>query len=205
MANNLPAFDLPINEVKGYVSDLMVQIGENVTVDGVSTKIMIADLERIYSNLQQNMKNTVFLYDTTVTRGSRVNFEDGKVAIVYNNPNDDIVSKSAQILICNSSPEIYRYGEVYDTNRKSPTYGDIISKGLSLRGTAYGFIERLTAKEKQFDVGLLHDAILRFVTFKSTDTDLGDIFKYKGKQYRVIDVDDITEGILVIQLASVRE
>lgn len=202
--NQLPAFDLPINEVTGYVDDLMAQIGENVMIDGVSSKVMIADLERVYSNMHQNMKRTVFLLNTKVRRGSKVEFEDGKTAIVYTEPNNDIVSKSAEILLCNSQISFYKYGEVYDTDPTSPSYGDIVSKGLNLKGEYFGFIERLTAKEKQFDVGLLHDAILRFVTFRNSDIELDDIAIYKNKKYRVIDVDDITEGILVIQLANVR-
>lgn len=203
MAN---AFDLPIGEVKGYITDLMEQIGEVCVIDTQApTKVMIADLDKIYSNLQQNMKKTVFLHDTVVERGSRVEFTDGRKAIVYTVPNDDIVSKSAQILLCNCSPEILSYGEVYDTNPSSKTFGDVISKGLVHKAVADGFIERLSAKEKQFDVGLLHDAILRLVTFQGTNVALEDILIYKDKHYRVIDVDDITEGILVVQLATVRK
>lgn len=204
MAGNA-IFDLPIDEVKNTLKDLMTQIGEEVLVDSVTTKIQLADLEKIYSNLQQNMKRTVFLYDTIVSRGSRIDFKDGRVAIVYNTPNDDIVSKSAQILICNSKPEVFRFGEVYDTDPTSKTFGDIKSQGLTSKGKADGFIERLTAKEKQYDVGLLHDAILRFITFIGTDIMLGDILRYNNKKYKVIDIDDITQGILVVQLANVRE
>lgn len=199
-------FDLPTDEVKGYVKSLMEQIGESVVIDDtISTKIMIADLERVYDNLQQNMKRTVFKHDVVVSRGSRIHFNDGRIAIVYTVPNDDIVSKSAQILLCNSKVEVLTYGEVYDTDPNSKTFGDIISKGLVHKEFCDGFIERLTAKEKQFDVGLLHDAILRFVTFQNANIDFEDIIIYKNKHYRVIDVDDITDGILVVQLATVRK
>ncbi len=211
MAENLiptNAFDLPIDEVKGYVSDMMSQMGQNATVDIVPSKVMVADLERAYSNLQQSMKRIIFLYDTVVKRGSRIEFVDEverNIAIVFTNPNDDIVNKSAKILICNSKPKFTRKTETYITDPISPNFGDIITNTGTPRIQYFdGFIERLSAKEKQYDVGLLHDAILRFITFEGSDIQLDDIVEFRNKSYRVIDVDDITEGILVIQLANVR-
>lgn len=204
MSSNSGAFDLPIEEIKVYIDELMEQIGENITVDGVPTKAMLADLERAYSNLEQNMKRMVFLYDTKIKRGSKIIFNQDKIGIVYTVPNDDIVSLSADVVICNARPEVLRYEEVFDTNPNSPTYGDILSKSTVSKGYFDGFIERLTYREKQMDVGLLHDAILRFVTFQGVDIQLGDTFIYKGKKYRVIDLDDITDGILIIQLENLR-
>ena len=201
---NVSGFDLPIEEIKGYISDLMVQIGEDVTIDGIPSKAMLADVERIYSNLEQNMKQIVLLYETEVERGSIIIFDEGKVAIVYTVPNDDIVSLSAKIVVCNSKPTVWRYEETFDEDPSSTKFGDIKTKGLVIKGSHDGFIERLTAREKQMDVGLLHDAILRFITVTSADIVLGDTVKYKNKQYKVIDADDITDGILVIQLANVR-
>lgn len=199
-------FDLPTDEVKGYINDLMEQIGDEVVIDYTqTTKVMIADLERVYDNLQQNMKRTVLRQDINIKRGSRLDFKDGRIGIVFTSPNDDIVSLSAQILVCNSKPEILSYGELYDNDPKSKTYGDTIDKGLVHKCFADGFIERIDAKENQYDVGILHDAVLRFITFQGTDVALEDILIYHNKNYRVIDIDDITDGILVIQLASVRK
>jgi hypothetical protein len=200
------AFELPTDEVKGYISELMGQIGEAVTIDGVDSLVMIADLERIYNNMQQSMKRTVFIYESVVSRGSRVVFTNsGDVAIVYSTPNDDIVNKSANILMCNCSLDILSNQEVYDTDPTSSTFGDIITSGEVSKGVIDGFIERLSAREKQYDVGLFHDAILRFVTFTDSDIELGDVTNFKGKKYRVIDVDDITDGIRTVQLENLRD
>ena len=204
MSNIASSFDLPVDEITSYINDLMEQIGESAIVDGVQTKMMIADLDRIVTNLQQNMKQTVFFHDISVQRGSRIELSDGRIAMVYTVPNDDIVNKSAQIILFNSSPLLNRYEEVFDNSPNSKTYGDVISQQLVNKGNCAGFIERITSKEKQFDVGLLHDAILRFFTFRGVDIALDDIFIFNNKHYRVIDTDDITDGVLVVQLAFVR-
>lgn len=202
----MAGFDLPIDEVKGYINDLMDQIGEDVVIDyTINTKVMIADLEKIYSNLQQNMKQLVLLYDVVINRGSRVDFADGKIGIVYIVPNDDIVSKSTQIVLCNCDSEVLTYGETYNTDPNSKTFGDVLTRGLIHKSYIDGFIERLSAKEKQFDVGLLHDSVLRLITFQNAQIALEDILIYRNKNYKIIDIDDITEGILVVQLATVRK
>lgn len=196
----MAGFDLPINDVQVFVKELIDQIGEDCTVDGVTTKTMVSDLPRAYNNLQENTKMCVLLKGITVKRGSKISLlTDGRVGIVYSMPNDDIVSLSMKILMCNAKADIFRIEEVYDNNT-----GDITSSGENLKANIDCFIERLTAMEKQYDVGLLHESILRMVTYVGTDILLEDTVKYKGKRYRVVDIDDITEGLLVIQLASVR-
>lgn len=198
------AFDLPIDDVTGYVEDLLLQIGADCTVDGVSTKIMISDLQRAYSNIDENSKQAVLSKKIVVDKGSVVNFTDGRNALVYTIPNDDMVSYSMNILMCNSTIEVFRYAEVYDEDKTSKTFGDIVSSGEMSQGFVIGFIERLTAREKQYDVGLLHESVLRFISVVGSDLKMEDIVVFKTKKYRVVDIDDITEGLHVVQLASVR-
>lgn len=193
------AFDLPIDDVKVYIEDLLAQMGSSCTIDGVSTKIMISDLERAFNNIQENSKQAVISKDVAIVRGSKVNFTDGRKAICYTIPNDDIVSYSAKILMCNSTVDIYEYLEQYAPN------GDVTDIQENIRATLDGFIERLTAKEKQFDVGLLHEAILRFTTYVDSDIKMDDIVFFKNEKYRVIDIDPIVEGLLIAQLASIRK
>jgi hypothetical protein len=161
---------------------------------------MLSDLERTYSNLQENMKQAVVPHDIAVGRGSKIEFlSTGKLGIVYNSPNDDLVSTSLRILICNTKVSVMEFNEIYDDDN-----GDITFSGYVEKATLDGFIERLSAQEKQYDVGLLHEAILRFVTYVDTDITLEDRVQFKAKQYRVVDIDEITEGLRVIQLAYER-
>ncbi len=193
------ALELPTEEVKIYIEEALEQFGILCTVDKTqSTKIMISDLLRSYSNIMENQKQAVVSKDITVIRGSEIEFFDGRMAIVFSIPNDDLVSLSMKILMCNAKLTVADTVDDYNDD------GDIIGRHSETRTILSGFIERLTAKEKQFDVGLLHDAVLRFVTYVDADIGLDDGVEFKTKKYRVIDIDDITEGLLVVQLASVR-
>ncbi|MGE6227629.1 hypothetical protein [Paenibacillus chitinolyticus] len=198
------AFDLPIDDVTSYVEELLVQIGKVCTIDGVATKIMISDLQRAFSNIDENSKQAVVSKKIAVDKGSIINFADGTVGLAYTIPNDDIVSLSMKILMCNANVEILRYEEVFDEDPASSTFGDILNEGEISKGFVNGFIERLTAREKQYDVGLLHESVLRFISDISANIQMDDIVVFKKKKYRVIDIDEITEGLCVIQLASVR-
>lgn len=199
------AFDLPIKDVTQYVEELLVQIGEDCTVDGVPTKVMISDLQRTYNNIQENSKQAVVSNKISIDKGSIINFSDGRTGLVYTIPNNDIVSLSMTILMCNATVEVFRFEETYDNDPSSKTFGDIVSDGEESKGLVVGFIERLTAREKQYDVGLLHESILRFITSVGVDVQMEDHIVFKGKRYRVVDIDDITEGLHVVQLASVRQ
>jgi uncharacterized protein YkvS len=192
--------DLPISEVTGYLEGLLNELGDECVIDDLyETKIMISDLQRAFNNLQENSKQAVISKSIPVDRGSIIRFKDGRTAIVHTIPNNDIVSYSCKILMCNGTVKVYGYNEQYAPN------GDVISKGEYEKSQVMGFIERLTAREKQFDGGLLHESILRFTTYVDADIDLDDIVSYKGKKYRVIDIDDITDGLWVVQLATVRK
>lgn len=204
MPQNSSSFDLPINEVSGYVEDLLTQMGERVEVDGFPTTIMTADLQRTYYKMEESMKDTVFLHNLNVSRGSKVVFEDGSVAIVFTVPNDDLVSKSGRILFCNSQVEFGKFTEIYDDDPTSKTYGDIISRGFVADRTYDGYIERVTAREKQYDFGLLHETTIKFVTFGNANINYDDIAVFRGREYKIVDIDDIAKGILTVQLASVQ-
>ncbi|WP_336786951.1 hypothetical protein [Paenibacillus sp. MMO-177] len=198
------AFDLPIDDVTSYVEELLVQIGEDCVVDGVPTKIMISDLQKAYSNIDENSKQAVVSKKIPINKGSTIQFTSGKTALVYTIPNDDIVSLSMTVLMCNANVEVFRYGQIFDEDPTSSTFGDMLNDGETSKGIVIGFIERLTAREKQYDVGLLHESVLRFISDVDSDIQLEDIVVFKNKKYRVVDIDDITEGLHVVQLASVR-
>jgi hypothetical protein len=190
--------DLPINEVTGYLEGLLNQLGDECTIDGVQTKIMISDLIRIYDYIQENQKQAVVSKTITIKRGSKVLFHDGRKAMAYTIPNDDIVSYSTKLLMFNASLVI---------KNNEPTYnddGDIISLDDSDRAVIDGFIERVTYNDKQFDVGVLPQIILRFTTYPDSQIKLNDNVMYKGKKYKVLDVNDVTEGLLVIELGDVK-
>lgn len=212
-ARSVPStFELPIDDVKGYVNDLMIhQIGSKVLVDGQTEFLMLSDLEKIYTNLQSNMKNAVFLHTSVARRGSRIEFKNGAVAIVYTNPNDDLVSLSAKIVICNAKLTIYRPERAYDEDPNSPTYGDETERLMAKQAGLDVFIERINGEMRHRDVGLLHDTIMQCVTFqKDVYPDdgegilVGDIIDYKGKYYEISDIDMITSGVTTLQMRSTR-
>lgn len=216
-AKTVPStFELPIEDVKGYVNDLMInQIGTKVDIDGHTEFLMLADLEKIYTNLQSNMKNAVFLHTSVARRGSRVVFQNGSVAIVYTNPNDDIVSLSAKIVICNAKLAIYRPSKSFDEDPHSPTYGDEVERLMVKKAGIDVFIERINGEMRHRDIGLLHDTVMQCVAFQkdvlpeddASDDEgilVGDIVEYKGKYYEISDVDIITSGVTTLQMRSTR-
>lgn len=205
MKNNM-TLDLPIEEMKEYVNSILDQIGEEVTVNinGKTLKIMIADLAKVYNNLDQNTKRVVLPHQSKIKRGDRIEFQDGRVGIVYTVPDDAVVSDYFEMVMCNAKIDVYFRGVEYDADPDSLTFGDVIKEGDILRGQYEGFIERIGHRERNEDAGIFQDSILRFVTFYYPEISVEDIFYYRGKKYRVIDIDNITEGTLIIQLANLR-
>jgi len=190
--------DLPIDDVKVYVNDLLDQIGKSCTIDGISTKIMLSDLEYTRSFLEENMKQAVIPQGVSVHRGSKVLITDsGLTGIVYTNPNDDLVSLSVRLLICNSSIQVKTYVKVYDKDT-----GDLTGNTSSLSTAITGFIERVSATEKQYDMGLLHETVLRFITFAGASIKMDDSVQFNNKNYKVIDINELTDGLLMVQLAN---
>lgn len=189
--------DLPISDVKVYVEDAINQLGIVCTVDGVPTKIMVSDTTDSTNTMKEFIKLAVVSKDIDIKKGSAVIFADGRKAIVLTMPNDDMVSYSMRLLMCNSTVAIYNNVTLYDD------VGDILEEVKFYKPELQGYIERITAREKILDLGIMNEAILKYITYTNADVVLYDYIEYKNKTYRVIDIDDVTDGILVLQLESV--
>lgn len=205
--NAISSFDLPIEDFTEMVNDLTInQLGTGVKVDGKREYILLSDLRKIYTNLQSNMKNCTFLHSTRAQRGSRIDFDKGAVAVVYSIPNDDFVSYSAQIVIFNSVLNFYDLPKEVDDNPNSPTYGDFVQTKKILKNTISCFVEKANGDVRHQDVGILQDTVLRVIAIQDEvpSITVGDIVKFSNKYYEVNDFDDITSGIITIQLRNTR-
>lgn len=200
-------FDLPLDDIKTYVNDLLInQIGTRVLVDGQPEFIITSDLKKIYSNIQSNMKDATFLHTSVAKRGSIVEFLNGTQAIVYNIPNDDIVILSARIIIFNNHIDFFRPRVEYDENPKSSTYGDVKEILFMREQSVPVFIEKIGVDFRNQDVGLLHDTVYRVIGSQSLiDTKVGDVVMVEGRYYEISDVDTLTSGVCNIQLRTTRD
>lgn len=200
-------FDLPLDDIKTYVNDLLInQIGTRVLVDGQPEFIITSDLKKIYSNIQSNMKEATFLHTSVAKRGSIVEFLNGTQAIVYNIPNDDIVILSARIVVFNNHIDFFRPRVEYDENPKSSTYGDVKEILFMREQSVPVFIEKIGVDFRNQDVGLLHDTVYRVIGSQSLiDTKVGDVVMVEGRYYEISDVDTLTSGVCNIQLRTTRD
>lgn len=200
-------FDLPLDDIKTYVNDLLInQIGTRVLVDGQPEFIITSDLKKIYSNIQSNMKEATFLHTSVAKRGSIVEFLNGTQAIVYNIPNDDIVILSARIIIFNNHIDFFRPRVEYDENPKSSTYGDVKEILFMREQSVPVFIEKIGVDFRNQDVGLLHDTVYRVIGSQNQiDTKVGDVVMVEGRYYEISDVDTLTSGVCNIQLRTTRD
>lgn len=204
------SFDLPIEDYRLEVADLMInKVGVKVKIDGSTEHIMLSDLDRVYTNIQGNMKDVSYLYPSNARRGSRIDFANGAVGLVWSIPDDDIVSKSSKALILNNRVSFYRTFSGYDEDPDSPTYGDSIDNMLLDVKQIDCFVERVDGEIRAHDVGILYDTVIRMYTFQSEVTKnpeirVGDVAKVLGKYFDVNDVDNLTSGITKIQLANSR-
>lgn len=200
-------FDLPLDDIKDYVNDLMInQIGTRVLVDGQPEFVITSDLKKIYSNIQSNMKEATFLHTTVAKRGSIIEFPNGSKAIVYNIPNDDIVINSARIVIFNNNIDFFRPRVEYDETPNSPTYGDVKEILFMIEQSVPVFIEKIGVDFRNQDVGLLHDTVYRVIGSQNQiDTKVGDVVMVEGGYYEISDVDTLTSGVCTIQLRTTRD
>lgn len=200
-------FDLPLDDIKEYVNDLLInQIGTRVFVDGQPEFIITSDLKKIYSNIQSNMKEATFLHTSVAERGSIVEFPNGSQAIVYNIPNDDIVINSARIVVFNNKIDFFRPRVEYDEDANSPTYGDVTEMLFMIEKSIPVFIEKIGADFRNQDVGLLHDTVYRVIgSQKQIETRVGDVVMVEGKYYEISDVDTLTKGVCTMQLRTTRD
>lgn len=200
-------FDLPLDDIKTYVNDLLInQIGTRVLIDGQPEFIITSDLKKIYSNIQSNMKDATFLHTSVAKRGSIVEFLNGTQAIVYNIPNDDIVILSARIIIFNNHIDFFRPRVEYDENPKSSTYGDVKEILFMREQSVPVFIEKIGVDFRNQDVGLLHDTVYRVIGSQNQiDTKVGDVVMVEGRYYEISDVDTLTSGVCNIQLRTTRD
>lgn len=204
------SFDLDVTTYRDAIADLMIQqVGVKVSIDGTTEHIMLADLDRIYTNLQGNMKDVTYLFATTAKRGSRVDFPNGAIGMVWSIPDDDIVAKSSKMLIFNSNVQFFRRMSGYDEDVNSPTYGDAIENTLLDMKLSPCFVERIDGEIRAHDVGILQESILRMFTFQSEvkkdpEIKIGDVAMIDGAYYDVGDVDNFTSGITRIQLKNSR-
>lgn len=200
MANpiNPIVIELPIEEVTGYLEGLLIGLGTDCTIAGQSTKVMMSDLTKTYNNIEQNSKQVVVSKAVNVKRGDKVEFPDGRTAIVYTIPNDDVVSYSLRFLMCNSYMTFKRKGkDVYDENT-----GDLLVQDAPVEVSVHGFIEILSASSQEYDMGKSIKSNLRFTTFPDASIKVGDIALFEGREYDVYHIDDITEGRIVVSMRN---
>lgn len=190
------ALNLPIEESIEIIRDIMEQLGVEAIIDGVSTRIMVSDLNRDYDRRSDHIKQTTVLKEVPIRRGSEVLFNDGNSAIVYTIPNDDIVSNSCKLLMCNGTLQKIERQTEYDENT-----GDVLGEQEILVAEYPAFIERKSGGETLIDAGISHEATAQAVVALSADISLGDRLEVQGKRFRVTDVDDMTE-LMVVGLAS---
>lgn len=191
------ALDLPISDIMVYVNDALQQFGSKCQIDGSATYIMMSNIDK--QNTNDNLKQAVISKNISVKKGSKIVFDDGKVAIVYTVPNDDMVSYSSQLLMCNGKIQLLEENTVYDENT-----GKIISKSLDVKKELDGYIERESYDEKNIDLGLSQEERLKFVTFIDNDVKINDLVLFKDKKYKVIDIDNVVDGLLIIRIGGIK-
>jgi len=193
------ALELPIADITQTLNEALDGFGTACTIDGVATNILISDEMPTNNFLKDASKLCVVKKAIAIQRGSKVIFtEDNKKGIVYTIPNNDMVAWSIRMLICNAVMITYEQVDTYDENT-----GDLLSSGEIPDSMIDGYVERLNATEKLLDVGLLHEAEIRFTTYDDVSLALEDVVNIKNKKYKIIDVNDMTDGLLVMQLESV--
>ncbi|MBU5669655.1 hypothetical protein KQI68_07350 [Peptoniphilus sp. MSJ-1] len=200
-------FDLPLDDIKTYVDDLLIhQIGTKVLVDGNPEFVITSDLKKVYTNIQGHMKDATFLHTTAAKRGSIVEFPNGSLAIVYTIPNDDIVIKSARIVIFNNYIDFFSPRVEYDEDPNSPTYGDVKEFLVITEKRMPVYIEKTGIEYRNQDVGLLHDTVYRLVgSQKDMTAKIGDVVLVEGGYYEISDKDTLTSGICNMQLRTTRD
>jgi hypothetical protein len=192
------ALDLPISDVSTYVEELLDQIGQDCTINGVATKIMISDIQKPFGDVQE--KQAVVSHSVVVSQGTIINFSSGLTGIVYSHPTDDMVSFSMKVVVLNATVHRTRVGEpVLDENT-----GDILTEGVTDSVDILGYAQRVSSMLREAGMGLMQECVVALITPSDVDILMDDNINFKGKDYTVIDVDDITDGIYVIQLATVR-
>lgn len=190
------ALNLPIEESVELLKGIMEQLGVDATVNGVPTKIMVSDLNRDYSRFSDHIKQATVLKEVPLQRGSEVRFADGNSAIVFTIPNDDIVSNSCKLLMCNGVLQKVQIETQYDENT-----GDILSEQEVIVAEYPAFIQRRSGGEMLIDAGIFHEATVQAITALGCDLAHGDKVEINGKSFRVTDVDDMTE-LVVLGLVS---
>lgn len=200
MANiiNPIVIELPIDEVTGYLEGLLIGLGTECTINEIPTRVMMSDLTKTYNNIEQNSKQVVVSKSVNVKRGDPVAFPDGRTAIVYTMPNDDVVSYSVRFLMCNSLVRFTRKGnDIYDEET-----GDLLVDATENEVLTDGFIEIMNSTSQEYDMGRTTRGNVRFTTYPDMDIKVGDVAHYEGKMYDVYHIDDITEGRLSVTMKN---
>lgn len=190
---------MPLNlaAVSSVVADSLALVGVDCTIDGVATKALISDLTDAKSYLQENMKSVVVPKPFAVNRGSTIVLSDGRIGLVYTVPNDDQVVYSFRAMICNAKLDV-----IGDVVTFAPN-GDELSRIPGTLASLDGVMERLSAGLRQTELGLVRQTLIRFYTFPSFKPELGVRVSMKGIEFKVTDVDDLEDGILILMLESV--
>lgn len=198
MAINPIVIELPIDEVTGYLEGLLIGLGVDCVINGIPSKVMMSDLTKTYNNLEQNSKQVVVSKSVNINRGDKVVFPDGRTAIVFTMPNDDVVSYSVRFLMCNSVIKFTRKGkDVYDENT-----GDLLINDTEAEVVTDGFVEIINSTAQEFDMGRTTRGTVKFTTYPDIAIKAGDVAHYDGKMYDVYHIDDITEGRLTVTMKN---
>jgi len=193
---------IPVSDIRDIISDVMETLGEPIEINGLTTVATIVDAKEAITVFRQNLKQIVVLYNIPIERGDLVYFRTDKIGIIYNIPNEDIVSYNAEMLVFNSSIDIHKDEVVYDEDINSSTYGSIISSGENFQFTQKGYIERLTTSEQLTDMGYRIFTSFKFITDVSFVPDYADIIYFKGKRFKINDIDTVTRGLVTIEIVE---
>lgn len=194
---------IPVSDIRNIISDVMETLGEKITINGTETVASIVDAKEAITVFRQNLKQIVVLYNIKIDRGDLVYFRNDKIGIVYNIPNEDIVSFNAEMLVFNGFIDIYKNNDVYDEDINSSTYGTIINSGDRYSYTQHGYVERIGSNEVLTDMGYKISSSFKFITDVSFKPEFTDIVYFKGKKFKINDIDTVTRGLVSIEIAEI--
>lgn len=180
-------------------------VGTSIRIDGYETKGQVQDKERMTNTKEENTKTMTCMLNVEVHRGSLVEIKthtDGEYdvkGIVMTIPNKTAVDYYFTALIFNNEVIRERSKPQYDD------YGDIIGYQNVSSDSIPCFLQRISASQRKFDAGIERESVNELITLKSEDIKIDDILKVRTNRYKVIDIEELDQDILVCYMTYFRD
>lgn len=197
-----------VKQARSKYEELMQSdyIAIETRIDGVLSRGQSKEADSIYSTQDKNSKLMTCLLDIDVHRGSFVEMKSDETdnnfsikGIVTSIPNTTPVDKYFTVLFFNA--EIARKRKRYQYNAD----GDVVSDDSDITENIPCYIERVGMRERQVNVGIERNSVNKLIAHKSCDVVKDDVLYVGDNSYRITDIEELEEDMLVAYMTFYRE